>query len=72
MVWFDLRGSPQVSEPRVGGRSQTVDGAVGSGLEGMGGTVWPVVHRLCSEMRQEKEETMRIIISLLLCVETGC
>ena len=39
-----------------------MDGAVGSGLEGMGGTVWPVVHRLCSEMRQERgeEETMRI------------
>ena len=46
MVRLELCSSPQVSQPRVGGGAQTVDGAVGGGLEGMGGTVWPVLHRL--------------------------
>lgn len=33
-----------------------MDGAVGGGLEGMGGTVWPVLHRLWSEIGKEKKE----------------
>lgn len=39
VVCLDQRSSPQVSEPGVGGRAQAVDGAVGCGLEGMGGTM---------------------------------
>lgn len=54
VVCLDLRSSPQVGQPRVGGGAQAVDGAVGSGLEGMGGTVWPVLQRLQSETEKER------------------
>lgn len=39
LVSLDLRSSPQVCQPRVGGGPEAVDGAVGSSLEGMGSTV---------------------------------
>lgn len=60
---LDLRSSPQVSQPRVGGRAQTVDGAVGSGLKGMGGTMRPVLHGLQSETGTEN--TSRELITWL-------
>lgn len=55
MVCLDLRSSPQVSEAWVGGRAKTVDGAVGCGLQGMGGTVWPVLHGLQREIGEARE-----------------
>lgn len=59
VVCLDLRSSPQVSQPRVGGRAQAVDGAVGSGLKGMGGTVRPVLHGLQSETEQTQTRQNR-------------
>lgn len=54
VVCLHLRGSPQVSEPGMCGGSQAVDGAVGRGLQRMGGAVWPVLQRLLSEINGER------------------
>lgn len=59
VVCLDLRGSPKVSKPGVGGRAQAVDGAVGCGLQGMGGAVWPVLHGLQRKIRGDGEFSRR-------------
>lgn len=54
VVCLHLRGSPQVSEPRMCGGAQAVDGAVGCGLQRMGGAVWPVLQGLQWKIRGER------------------
>lgn len=46
LVGLHLSRRPQVSQSRVSGRAQTVDGAVGRGLQGVGVTVETVLQGL--------------------------
>lgn len=60
-----------------------MDGAVGCGLQGMGGAVWPVLHGLQRKIRGERESLVEglspsalpefgISFGLLACSNGGC